>query len=165
MKKQSGFSLVELLIVVAIILIIAAIAIPNLIRAKIAANESAAVASMRTIFTAEAAYDAQGWNNPTAVGFSNVLADLGNKTCNPPTLSSACLLDDNLANASTPARNKSGYYFTYKPITVATKNTDFTLNGDPLQRGSTGIRSFYSDTTGVIRFNLSAPAQLTDPAI
>src|ERR1017187_843724 len=100
--KQKGFSLIELLIVVAIILIIAAIAIPNLLRARIAANESSAVASIRTINTAEISYDSA---YPT-VGFSS-LANLAG-TCNgtAPTTSGACLIDTQLGSGT-----KSGYSF------------------------------------------------------
>ncbi|HKU25178.1 MAG TPA: prepilin-type N-terminal cleavage/methylation domain-containing protein [Candidatus Sulfotelmatobacter sp.] len=160
MSKEKGFSLVELLIVIAIILIIAAIAIPNIIRAKISANESAAVATMRTIYSAEAAYDAQGWNNPTAIGFSAVLQDLGSTSCNPATMTSACLLDNQVANAG--AAPKSGYLFTYAPVALAGKNVDFTLNVDPVVRGSTGQRSFFTDSTGVIRYNRNSPGTITD---
>ena len=166
MEKQKGFSLIELLIVVAIILVIAAIAIPNMLRAKISANESACVASMHTIFTAEAAYNASGWNNPTAVGFSATLQDLGSSAgCNPPSLTSACQLDNVMANATSPATSKDGYYFTYTPVSNGTQNVGFTLNGDPVIRGSSGQRSFFLDQTGVVRYNQGAVATANDIAL
>lgn len=165
MRRQKGFSLIELLIVVAVILIICAIAIPNLMRARMSANETSAVASMRSIFTAEVAYMAQGWSNPGVIGYSTLLTDLGSTTCSPPTPTSACQIDNALASASTVGTAKSGYYFTYTPATNGLFNTGFILQGDPVQRGATGQRSFFVDQTGIIRQSLTQAATSSDAAI
>ncbi|MGC2186327.1 MAG: prepilin-type N-terminal cleavage/methylation domain-containing protein [Terriglobales bacterium] len=111
MRKGAGFSLIELLIVVAIILIIAAIAIPNLLRARIAANEASAVSSIRTIVSAEATYQLA---YPT-VGFAATLAQLGpggpGSSCSGPTQAAACLMDSLLSNATSIASAKSGQLY------------------------------------------------------
>src|SRR6201987_2530970 len=102
MRKQKGFSLIELLIVVAIILIIAAIAIPNLLRARMAANEASAVASIRTINTGMITYNS---TYPT-VGYATTLAALGGASPCTPSSTTACLIDGVLS-----AGTKSGYTF------------------------------------------------------
>src|ERR1700757_2301095 len=105
-RNQEGFSLIELLVVVAIILIIAAIAIPNLLHARVAANQASAVASLRTIDTAMITY----YTTYPTVGYAPTLAALGGTSCAPADETAACLIDTQLASGS-----KSGYSFTVTP--------------------------------------------------
>jgi type IV pilus assembly protein PilA len=147
-NKQAGFSLIELLIVVAIILIIASIAIPNLIRSKMAANEASAVASMRTYNTAATAFSTQFGNYPTR------LADLGPSNGATPTSTQADLVDVILG---TDPATKSGYTFVYAP-TPATGTTSYTITATPLATGTTGQRGFFTNQTGVIRADPSGAA-------
>jgi len=153
-QKQLGFSLIELLIVIAIILIIAAIAIPNLLAGKMAANESSAVQSLRAIQSAETAYA----NTYANVGYSSSLASLGGPGGTACTASStqACLIDPVLASGT-----KSGYIITWAGDGL-TPSVNYSLNADPILRGSTGRRSFFTDEPGVIYYNETAPATIND---
>jgi type IV pilus assembly protein PilA len=163
-KGARGFSLIELLIVIAIILIIAAIAIPNLLRAERAANESAAVATIHTISTAAVVYSST-WSN----GFPPNFATFGGLGGSAGTCDFANLVDPSLA---TSPSQRNGYQFDYQasgpPATAAPGCSqpgynEFVITAVPLSIGLTGDRSFCSDQQNVIHFDGSG-AQAGSPA-
>jgi len=147
MRKHNGFSLIELLIVVAIILIIAAIAIPNLMRARMSANDSSAAASIHTIDTAEVSYFATF----ATVGFPATLAPLGGAAPCTTSAATACLMDDNLAQNG-GGNGKSGYSFaaTGSASAGSVTNDEFYATGTPLS-SMTGTRAYCSVEDSVIR--------------
>jgi prepilin-type N-terminal cleavage/methylation domain-containing protein len=153
---SSGFSLVELLIAVAIILILAAIALPNLIRARIAANQASAIENCRTITGAEILY------YTSFGGFAPSLNALGGPVGGVPTVSNAQLIDDVLSTG-----NRSGYIFTYAALNVDSAGAfqDYALNADPLSPALTGNNHYFTDEPSVIHVNTIAAATINDPPI
>jgi prepilin-type N-terminal cleavage/methylation domain-containing protein len=156
-ENEKGFSLIELLIVVTIILIIAAIAIPNLMKSKIQANEAAAVETLKTLDTSVVMY------SNTYGGFPHALSDMGpaGGAANA-TSAAADLIDVVLASGV-----KAGYKFTY---TVGTSDPagnvlTYSVTAIPVIVGTTGQRSFYTDQSGVVRATTSGVADASSTPI
>jgi prepilin-type N-terminal cleavage/methylation domain-containing protein len=154
-NNQKGFSLIELLIVVAIILIIAAIAIPNLLRSRMAANEASAVGSLRTINTAAVTY-----STTYGTGYPQALSNLAPAAS--ATSTAADLIDSVLAGGT-----KSGYSFSYTAGAAdsAGNTNSYSLTAVPVATGTTGQRSFFTNQSGVIRANATGAADVNSTPI
>ncbi len=148
MRRAKGFSLIELLIVVAIILIIAALAVPSYLNSRMAANESSAASSLRTLNTAQISYETAY----ATVGFAATLSALTG-TCTGstvPSSTSACLIDSALASGT-----KSGYTFTLQGVSGAPAS-NYQIIVSPVTVNMTGVRSFCSFEDALIRVSQTA---------
>lgn len=170
-KRQQGFSLIELLIVVAIILVISAIAVPSLLAAKRSANQSAASSSMHTAATALQNY-AQTYGSigfPATANFANLGgATCGGLTPTPPTSTAACIMDNSVATAISGGTSLNGYLFVYTGGAPAANGViyTYTITAGPTVPGQTGVSTFYIDQLNTLHFRTDGTmAGPTDPVL
>ena len=148
-RSKKGFTLVEIMIVVAIIALLAAIAIPNLLRARHNANETAAIGAMRTFSTALESFRA-AQSPPTYPAALNLLS-----------LAVPAYCSATLTAATAPGTARQGYFFTY----VLVSANQYTMQGTPSTVGTTGTRRFFVDESGVIRANAAGAATVASPEV
>lgn len=153
-RWQRGFSVVEAVVLVAILLVVAAIAIPNLLHSNLSENESAAVASLRTLNAACANY------SMLYGGYPRSLSNLG--PGDAANSASAALIDTTLASGT-----KSGYVFRYAPGATGISGgvLSYNVTANPATPGRTGQRGFFTDQSGVIRANRSGAADSSSTPI
>ena len=148
---QSAFTLVEILIVAAIVATLATLAIPFYLRSRVTANETMAINSCRIIVASSQAYYASA----TPHTYPGTLAELAPPIANPP------YIDALLGAATSTSSSKQGYYYLYERVSSQT----YTLNAAPVTPSVTGSRYFYTDESGVIRVNPSGAAGPSDPPV
>jgi type IV pilus assembly protein PilA len=155
-QNANGFTLAELLIVVVLIVLVAAIALPNLLRSQIAANEASAIAAEAVINKAEVEYQTAYPN----IGFASSLAELGpdvaDGRCKSPNSTRACLIEGTLANASSPTHARSGYWFAVVP-TFKDPNgvvSGYVAGAAAAAFNQSGVRDFCSLEDGAVRFRV-----------
>jgi type IV pilus assembly protein PilA len=151
---DSGFTLAELLVIVALVVVLAAIILPNLLRSQISANEASAVGSIASINRAEVSYQTAN----STIGFAASLETLGPKdddsNCHTPSPARACLIERALAQATSPAQARSGYWFRVSPGERDAHGAvrAYVAGAAAAVYNQTGVRDFCSQEDGVVRF-------------